>query len=75
MTIGINAVRQRHLRPDQMEHRTFYEGHIAIDLANLCDEVEHLRAEHAARLAALLDAERENTALRVEVAHLRGEGA
>jgi hypothetical protein len=75
MTIGINAVRQRHLRPDQMEHRTFYEGHIVIDLANLCDEVEHLRAEHAARLAALLDAERENTALRVEVAHLRGEGA
>ena len=27
----------------------------------------------AARLAALLDAERENTALRAEVAHLRGE--
>jgi len=29
----------------------------------------------AARLAALLDAERENTALRAEVAHLRGERA
>lgn len=29
----------------------------------------------AERLAALLDAERENTALRAEVAHLRGERA
>jgi hypothetical protein len=53
MTIDINAVRQRHLRPEQMEHRTFYEGHIAIDLANLCDEVEHLRGERAAVVAYL----------------------
>jgi hypothetical protein len=47
MSSDINAIRQRHLRPEQMEHRTFYEGHIAIDLANLCDEVEHLRGERA----------------------------
>jgi len=53
MTIDINAVRQRHLRPDQMEHRTFYEGHIVIDLANLCDEAEHLRGERAAVVAWL----------------------
>ena len=39
----IDAIRQRHLRPEQMEHRTFYEGHIVIDLATLCDEVEDLR--------------------------------
>jgi hypothetical protein len=66
--IDLDAIRARHLRPEQMEHRTFYAGHIVIDLADLCDEVERLRAENAdlaaERLAALLDAERENTALR-----------
>jgi hypothetical protein len=30
-----------------MEHRTFYEGHIVIDLADLCDEVERLRGDAA----------------------------
>ncbi len=45
MSIDTDAIRARHLRPEQMEHRTFYEGHIVIDLANLCDEVERLRGE------------------------------
>ena len=39
----LDALRQRHLRPEQMQHRTFYEGHIVIDLAALVEEVEHLR--------------------------------
>ena len=30
-----------------MEHRTFYEGHIVIDLAALIEEVERLREENA----------------------------
>lgn len=43
MSIDLDAIRARHLRPEQMEHRTFYEGHIVIDLAALVDEVERLR--------------------------------
>ena len=42
--IDIEAVRQRHLRPEQMEHRTFYEGHIVIDLGAALDEIAALRA-------------------------------
>lgn len=45
--IDLEAIRNRHLRPEQMEHRTFYEGHIIIDLAALVEEVERLRAEAA----------------------------
>ena len=43
MSIDIDAVRQRHLRPEHMEHRTFYEGHIVIDLGAALDEIERLR--------------------------------
>lgn len=49
--LDIEAIRARHLRPEQMEHRTFYEGHIVIDLANALEEIERLRlvvsTEHA----------------------------
>jgi hypothetical protein len=49
--LNLEAIKQRHLRPEQMEHRTFYEGHIVIDLAALVEEVEHLRGEcHTLRL-------------------------
>ena len=41
--IDIDAIRQRHLRPEQMEHRTFYEGHIVIDLGAALDEIERLQ--------------------------------
>ena len=44
MKLDLDAIRQRHLRPEQVENRTFYEGHILIDLAALLDEVEYLRA-------------------------------
>lgn len=45
--LDIEAIRQRHLRPEQMEHRTFYEGHIVIDLASALEEIERLRREIA----------------------------
>jgi hypothetical protein len=41
--LDLEAIKQRHLRPEQMEHRTFFEGHIVIDLAALVEEVEYLR--------------------------------
>ena len=47
MSLDLDAIRQRHLRKEQMEHRTFYEGHIVIDLAALIEEVARLRAESA----------------------------
>lgn len=43
--LNIEAIRNRHLRPEQMEHRTFYEGHIVIDLSDAVEEVERLRNE------------------------------
>jgi hypothetical protein len=45
--LDIEAIKQRHLRKEQMEHRTFYEGHIVIDLAACVDEIERLRQELA----------------------------
>jgi len=51
--LNIEAIKQRHLRPEQMEHRTFFEGHIVIDLAALVEEVEYLRKERPAVVAWL----------------------
>lgn len=42
--LDIDAIRQRHLRPEQMENRTFYEGHVLIDLANALEEIERLKS-------------------------------
>lgn len=47
MKFDTEAVRQRHLRPEQMEHRTFYEGHIVIDLSRALEEIDRLQAELA----------------------------
>ena len=73
MSIDLDAIRQRHLRPEQMEHRTYYAGHIVIDLSHLCDEVERLRGEAAQERAAvvawLLRNHYDDTAERIE----RGE--
>jgi hypothetical protein len=43
--LDIESIKRRHLRKEQMEHRTFYEGHIVIDLAACVDEIERLREE------------------------------
>jgi len=40
--LNLEAIKQRHLRKEQMDHRTFYEGHIVIDLAACVDELEYL---------------------------------
>jgi hypothetical protein len=53
MSLDLEAIKARHLRPEQMEHRTFYEGHIVIDLAALVEEVEYLRKERPAVVAHL----------------------
>lgn len=39
----IEAIRLRHLKESDLQ-RTLYEGHLLVDLASLCDEVERLRA-------------------------------
>ena len=41
--LNIEAIEERHLRKEQMEHRTFYEGHIVIDLSACVDEIRRLR--------------------------------
>jgi len=55
--LNIKAIKERHLRPEQMENRTFYEGHIVIDLAALVEEVEYLRGERAAVVAFLRESD------------------
>jgi hypothetical protein len=65
MSLDLDAIRQRHLRKEQMEHRTFYEGHIVIDLAALIEEVERLRAEADRERAGVLD----YLAYRIEMSH------
>ena len=43
--LNVEAIEERHLRLEQMQHRTFYEGHIVIDLAACIDEIRSLREE------------------------------
>jgi len=43
--IDLNAIKHRHLDPERMKGRTYYEGHIELDLAALVEEVETLRKE------------------------------
>ena len=45
--IDLNAIKHRHLDPERMKGRTYYEGHIELDLAALVEEVETLRKEVA----------------------------
>ena len=43
--IDLEAIKKRHLDPERMKGRTYYEGHIELDLAALVEEVETLRKE------------------------------
>jgi len=43
--LDLDAIKKRHLDPERNRGRTYYEGHIEVDLAALVEEVEHLRAE------------------------------
>jgi len=42
--IDLNAIKHRHLDPERMKGRTYYAGHLELDLAALVDEVERLRS-------------------------------
>ena len=60
MNNDIEAIKKRHLDPERYRGRTYYEGHIEVDLAACVEEIERLRAENEAlrkdrtRLKALL---------------------
>jgi hypothetical protein len=42
--IDIDAVKARHLNPEKNWGRTYYEGHIEVDLAACVAEIERLQA-------------------------------
>ena len=44
MSLDLKAIQKRHLDPEKNRGRTYYEGHIEVDLAALVEEVRHLRA-------------------------------
>lgn len=41
----LDAIKKRHLDPERMQGRTYYEGHIELDLAACVEEIETLRKE------------------------------
>jgi len=41
----LDTIRKRHLDPERNRGRTYYEGHIEVDLAMLVEEVAWLRKE------------------------------
>ena len=45
--IDLAAIKNRHLDPERMKGRTYYEGHIELDLAACVEEIETLRKEVA----------------------------
>jgi hypothetical protein len=42
--LDIQAIIDRHLTDEKMQGKTFYEGHIVIDLYNAIEEIKELRA-------------------------------
>jgi hypothetical protein len=46
-------IRQRHLKKEDFGHKTFYPGHIRVDLAEACDCIDQLRVQLADVLKAL----------------------
>jgi uncharacterized small protein (DUF1192 family) len=73
--LDLDAIKKRHLAPDRGQGKTYYEGHIEVDLAALVAEIERLRAEvdllRTGREAARNYADR----VEAEVVALRGERA
>ena len=43
--IDLAAIKKRHLDPEHMSGRTYYDGHIELDLAACVEEIERLRKE------------------------------
>ena len=49
--LDLDKIIERHLTKDKMEGRTFYDGHIVIDLFECVEEIKQLREEiHTLRL-------------------------
>jgi hypothetical protein len=49
--LDLDKIVERHLTKDKMEGRTFYDGHIVIDLFECVEEIKQLREEiHTLRL-------------------------
>ena len=46
-------IRQRHLKREDFENKTFYPGHIRVDLAEACDCIDQLREQLTGVLTAL----------------------
>jgi ribose 5-phosphate isomerase len=42
--LDIQAIIDRHLTDEKMQGKTFYEGHIVVDLYNAIEEIKELRA-------------------------------
>ena len=42
--LDIQAIIDRHLTDEKMQGKTFYEGHVVIDLNNAIEEIKELRA-------------------------------
>jgi len=45
--VDLDAIKKRHFDPEKNRGRTYYVGHIEVDLATVVEEVEWLRAEVA----------------------------
>ena len=45
MRLDLDAIKKRHLDPEKNRGRTYYVGHIEVDLASVVEEAEWLRAE------------------------------
>ena len=80
--IDMEAIKKRHLDPERMSGRTYYEGHIELDLAACVKEIERLRelllnagwsreSEGLATLARQAEREAVVAWLRAEAARLR----
>jgi hypothetical protein len=77
--IDIEAIANRHLTSDKMDNKTFYEGHIVVDLHNAIEEIKELRAALVTMQGAYelgVDTERASVAawLRKEAVSHRRDG-
>ena len=52
--VDLDAIKKRHLDPEKNRGRTYYVGHIEVDLATVVEEAEWLHAEVAWLRAPIL---------------------
>lgn len=39
----LDEIKQRHLKQEMLQGKTFYEGHVIVDMQLLVDEIERLK--------------------------------